>query len=62
MIAGFALIAYPAQYGASGIMTFLVNHQGSIHQKDLGPKTAELVAKIEEYNPDSTWEVFQTLE
>jgi hypothetical protein len=62
MIAGFALVAYPAQYGSSGIMTFVVNHQGRIYQKDLGPKTAEYVAEIEEYNPDSTWEVFQTLE
>ena len=59
MIAGFALIAFPAQYGSSGIMTFIVNHQGKIYQKDLGPKTAILAEKIKEYNPDSSWEPFQ---
>lgn len=59
MIAGFALIAFPAQYGASGIMTFVVNHQGKIFQKDLGPKTADIADKIKEYNPDSTWEPAQ---
>ncbi len=56
MIAGFALVAYPAQYGSSGIMTFVVNHQGKIFQKDLGPKTAEIAGKMKEYNPDNTWE------
>lgn len=59
MIAGFALVAFPAQYGASGIMTFVVNHQGKIFQKDLGPKTADIVDKIKEYNPDTTWEPAQ---
>lgn len=59
MIAGFGLVAHPVQYGSSGIMTFVVNHQGKIYQKDLGPKTAELVEKLKEYNPDSTWEPFQ---
>lgn len=58
MIAGFGLVAFPVQYGSSGIMTFVVNHQGKIYQKDLGPKTAEIVEKIKEYNPDSTWEPF----
>jgi len=56
MIAGFALVAFPAHYGSSGIMTFVVNHQGNIFQKDLGPKTAEIVEKMKEYNPDSNWE------
>jgi hypothetical protein len=56
MIAGFALVAFPAQYGSSGIMTFVVNHQGKIFQKDLGPKTAEIAGKMKEYNPDSKWE------
>jgi len=62
MIAGFALVAFPAQYGSSGIMTFVVNHQGKIFQKDLGPKTAEIVAKMKEYNPDSKWEPVQVAE
>jgi hypothetical protein len=55
MIAGFGLIAWPADYGHSGIMTFVVNHQGKVFQKDLGPKTAELAAKIELYDPDASW-------
>lgn len=55
MIAGFGLVAFPAAYGSSGVMTFVVNHQGRIYQKDLGPKTAELATTIKEYNPDATW-------
>jgi len=62
MIAGFALVAFPAEYGSSGIMTFVVNHQGKIFQKDLGPKTAEIAAKMMEYNPDSKWEPVQVAE
>ncbi|HUK82876.1 MAG TPA: DUF2950 domain-containing protein [Verrucomicrobiae bacterium] len=55
MIAGFALVAWPAQYGESGIMTFIVNQQGRVYQKDLGPKTDELAPAMTEYDPDSTW-------
>lgn len=55
MIGGFALVAYPAQYGASGVMTFLVNHQGVIHEKDLGPDTEHLARAMQTYNPDQTW-------
>lgn len=55
MIGGFALLAYPADYGNTGIMTFLVNHQGKIYQKDLGDETAEVGGAMEEYAPDSTW-------
>ncbi|MCQ8102584.1 DUF2950 domain-containing protein [Methylomonas sp. SURF-2] len=62
MIAGFGMVAFPAQYASSGIMTFVVNHQGKVYQKDLGPKTAELVESIKEYNPDSTWQPFQAQE
>ena len=54
MIAGFALIAWPAQYGYSGIMTFVVNHQGKVFEKDLGPDTAKTAAAIA-YDPDATW-------
>ena len=56
MIAGFALVAFPAQYGSSGIMTFVTNHQGKIFQKDLGPKTDQIARNMKEYNPDSKWE------
>ena len=55
MIGGFALIAYPAEYGNSGIMTFLVNHQGAVYEKDLGTNTAQIAQSINEYNPDSSW-------
>jgi hypothetical protein len=55
MIGGFGLIAAPAQYGNSGVMTFVVNHDGVVFQKDLGPETAKAAARIETFNPDSTW-------
>lgn len=55
MIAGFALIAVPAEYGDTGIMTFVVNHQGRVFQKDLGKNTEILAAKIHEYDPDPSW-------
>jgi hypothetical protein len=62
MIGGFALIAYPAQYGNSGIMTFMVNYDGTVFQKDLGPKTAKLAAKIKSFAPDQTWTKAQSLQ
>ncbi len=55
MIAGFALIAYPADYGKSGVMTFIVSHQGKVYQKDLGATTVEKAKAIEAYNPDKSW-------
>ena len=55
MIAGFALVAFPAEYGNTGVMTFLVSHHGKVYQKDLGPRTAEIVKAMQEYNPDKTW-------
>ena len=50
-----ALVAHPALYGASGIMTFIVNQDGVVYQKDLGLKTAPAAGAIKAYNPDSTW-------
>jgi hypothetical protein len=55
MIGGFALIAYPAQYGNSGIMTFMVNQDGTVFQKDLGLQTDQLARKIVSFDPDQTW-------
>jgi hypothetical protein len=55
MIGGFALVAYPAEYGNSGIMTFMVNQDGIVFQKDLGPRTTKLVRKINSFSPDDTW-------
>jgi Protein of unknown function (DUF2950) len=55
LIGGFALVAYPAQYGVSGIMTFIVNHDGVVYQKNLGPNGAAIARAMKEFNPDSTW-------
>lgn len=56
MTQGFAILAYPATYRASGVMTFMINQDGVIVQKDLGPNTAKVANGITEYNPDKTWE------
>ena len=55
MIKGFALVAFPARYGVSGIMTFMVNQEGIVYQKDLGPKTSELGQAMTQFNPDKSW-------
>jgi hypothetical protein len=55
MMGGFALVAYPAQYGVSGVMTFVVNHDGVVYQKDLGPKSAVIARQMKTFNPDSSW-------
>jgi hypothetical protein len=55
MINGFALVAYPAKYGDSGVMTFIVNKDGMVYQKDLGVNTAKIVKNIRAYDPDKTW-------
>lgn len=60
MIGGFALVAYPAEYGNSGVMTFLVNQSGTIFQKDLGPKTAAVASRMTLFNPDRTWKRIPT--
>jgi len=55
MTEGFAFIAYPAEYRSSGVMTFVVNEDGIVYQKDLGKKTESLGKAVQEYNPDTTW-------
>jgi hypothetical protein len=55
MIGGFALVAYPAQYGVSGVMTFIVNNEGVVYQKDLGRDTETIARTMETYNPDKIW-------
>ena len=55
MIGGFALLAYPAEYGNSGVMTFLVNHSGTVYQKDLGDYTMSLADRMTWFDPDQTW-------
>lgn len=55
MIGGFALLAWPAEYGVTGVQTFVVSWDGIVYQKDLGPMTGALAPQIERYNPDETW-------
>jgi hypothetical protein len=55
MIGGFALIAAPAEYGVSGVRTFLVSHDGVVYEKDLGPSTLHEFNKMERFNPDKSW-------
>jgi len=56
MIGGFALVAYPATYGASGIMTFMVNQDGVVYEKNLGKKTETFAQKITRFDPDKSWQ------
>lgn len=55
MIGGFGLIAYPAEYGNSGVMTFMVNHAGTVYQKDLGKRTRSIANRMQLFDPDQTW-------
>ncbi len=55
MILGYAMVAYPAQYGASGVMTFIVNQNGIVYQKDLGKNSGKVAASIKLFNPGSGW-------
>ena len=56
MIGGFALVAYPAEYRNSGVMTFIVNYAGTVFQKDLGPNTVQLAERMTSFNPDKSWQ------
>ena len=55
MTRGFAFVAYPAEYRSSGVMTFIVNQDGIVYEKDLGPKSAAIAKAMTKYDPDSTW-------
>jgi hypothetical protein len=55
MIGGFALVAYPARYASSGIMTFIVNQDGVVYEKDLGKNTEKLAEAMTSFDPDQTW-------
>jgi hypothetical protein len=55
MIAGFAFVAWPTEWSNTGVMTFIVNQQGNVYQKNLGPKTAKIAKAITTYDPDDTW-------
>ena len=55
MIGGFALVAVPAEYRVTGVMTFMVSYDGVVFQKDLGPDSPGIVKKMDRYNPDKSW-------
>lgn len=55
MIGGFGLVAYPAEYGSTGVMTFIVNHDGVVFSKDLGTDTAKLASEMTSFDPDDSW-------
>jgi hypothetical protein len=57
MIAGCALVAWPAEWGNSGVMTFIINQQGKVYEKNLGPKTSEIAAKMKTYDPGPGWKL-----
>jgi len=57
MMGGFAVVAYPATWGASGVMTFLVSHDGVVYEKDLGPNTASIARAMTKFDPDDTWKM-----
>ena len=59
MIGGFALVAWPAEYGVSGVQTFMVSHDGVVYENHLGPETARLGAEMTEFNPDKSWRPVQ---
>jgi hypothetical protein len=55
MIGGFALVAAPAEYGVTGVRTFIVSQGGVVYEKDLGPRTLGEFNKMERFNPDKSW-------
>ena len=57
MTGGFALLAFPARYGSSGVMTFMVNQEGIVFEKNLGPQTSAIARRMTEFNPDKSWTV-----
>ena len=55
MIGGFALVAAPADYGVTGVKTFIVSHDGVVYEKDLGPTSLDTFSKMERFDPDRSW-------
>lgn len=56
MVGGFAVVAYPATYAVTGVKTYMVNHDGVVYEKDLGPKTMKQAKTMKVFGPDRTWE------
>ena len=59
MTGGFAFIAYPAEYGRSGVMTFMINQDGVLLEKDLGTNTNQAVSAMTEFDPDADWSIVE---
>jgi Protein of unknown function (DUF2950) len=59
MTQGFGLVAWPAEYGKSGVMSFMVNQEGEIYQKDLGPRSSQMAAALKSFNPDPSWQLVE---
>jgi hypothetical protein len=59
MTGGFAFVAYPAEYGNSGVMTFIINQDGVLLQKDLGKTTKETATAMTEFDPDNGWQIVE---
>ena len=59
MIGGFAMVAYPALWGSSGVMTFLVNQDGVVYEKNLGPRTSAVASRMTRFDPDASWQRVQ---
>ena len=57
MVKGYALLAFPARYGDSGVMSFIVNHNGIVYEKNLGLNTSKIASAIMQYDPDSSWNI-----
>jgi hypothetical protein len=55
LLGGFGVVAWPASYGVSGVMTFIVNHDGVVYEKDLGARTGAIASVMTRFNPDGTW-------
>jgi hypothetical protein len=56
MTGGFAILAYPAEYGSTGVMTFIVDDDGTVYQRDLGPNTSEATKSMTQFDADSSWQ------
>jgi hypothetical protein len=59
MMGGFAMVAYPAEYGVSGVKTFIVSHRGLVYEKDMGSATGTLARQLVRFNPDKSWKVVE---
>ena len=59
LVAGFAVVAYPVRYGDTGVMSFMVSHDGKVYEKDLGPNTAAVAKALTRFDPDASWKQVQ---